>query len=320
MQQHLSAEQINRYRARTLAAREFIDLDEHLRLCTDCRAQIYNPEAIHTAFQALRARLQSTPDESEHLSYEEKRAFIKEESDALGQELVENHIEVCPQCADELESFRQFAAMMDADRGGEPTPSASFWEKALAVMGLSAGQPRLIWAGLAAAILVLTVMTPVVFIYTSRNASKPEIAQQNEPPPQGEPPQPVEPPKTNNPVPQPANPPSGAIVATITLSPAFARGGNAGKSFSVSERTRRVRFEVNVTDLPYKSYQATLHSAAGKTWSLGTSKSVKGSKVVFTLTPVGQLLSGEYMLRLSGVTDDGNVEPAGNCPFRILNR
>jgi anti-sigma factor RsiW len=317
MQEHLSEEQIKRYRAPgALSVRETVAIDRHLSHCTNCRKQLYQPDEIQAVFRSLQASLQPIYEEVEHLTYEEKNAFVHNESPPLEREMVESHVAVCTQCKTELESFQQFATRMDAHPEPAPALRESLWKRMLTALGLSASQTTQRWAGLAVAAVLMTAVTvSVVWIFPTANVPPPEVVEKTDTPlPQTEP----QPPEVSPP--QPGNPTLPRSVATITLLPGSVRGSTPVKSFAVPEGTGRVRFEVDVRKLSYNSYQATLYNAAGKALSLGRSKSVKGGKAVFTFTPAQQLPSGEYTLMLSGVTADGNLEQAGNCPFRIVKK
>jgi anti-sigma factor RsiW len=321
MQEHLSEEQIKRYRTGALSVRETVAIDRHLSHCTHCRKQLYKAEEIQAVFRSLQASLQAVYDEAEHLTYEEKKAFVHNESPALEREMVESHVAVCTQCKTALENFQQFAARMDAHP--EPALRESLWKRTLTALGLQARQSTQRWAGLAVAAVLMAVVTiSVVRIFPSASTPTTEIVEKTERPQlePNTPTQPTEPPPPEVSPPQPGNLTSPPDVATITLLPGSVRGSTRVKSFAVHEGTNRVRFDVDVSKLSYKSYQATLYNAAGKALSLGRSKPGKGGKAVFTVTPAKQLPGGEYTLMLSGVADDGNLEQAGNCPFRIVKK
>jgi anti-sigma factor RsiW len=319
MQDHLSTEQISRYRERLLSAREILAVENHLTLCPECRDRAYNPQELQSAFHSLRGGLQAAPETAEHLSYEEKKAYITDQADPLEREVVESHVASCSQCATELKSLRQFAAMMEAHQASVAAPKLSWWEKFLAAVGLSVNQATVRWAGLAAAIVVIAGIVASVFLFPTSGTDNPLVGSGVGPPNSNMLPQPTQPPPTTNANSQQPVPPSVPAVATVTLLPSFARGGE-GKRFTIGEATRQVRFEVVLEEQSYKSYRATLQNAAGKPVNLGTAKAGKANKVVFTLSSQAGLSSGEYLLMLSGVTDDGGLERVGNYAFQIVKR
>ncbi|HVR40512.1 MAG TPA: hypothetical protein VMU84_15555 [Thermoanaerobaculia bacterium] len=61
MSEHISAETIEKYRAGTLAAEEWIAVDAHITDCAECRAKIATPESLRRATDAWRETLQPQP-------------------------------------------------------------------------------------------------------------------------------------------------------------------------------------------------------------------------------------------------------------------
>ena len=49
----------------------------------------------------------------EHISYEEKKAYVRKQADQLERELIESHANACPECAAEIESLRQPFALVN---------------------------------------------------------------------------------------------------------------------------------------------------------------------------------------------------------------
>lgn len=332
MQEHLSEEQIVRYRAGALSAHERLALALHLSQCGDCRQRPYEPEEGQAVALSLPG---SVLEESAHLTYEEKKAFIHNESDALDREMVESHVAVCSQCGAELESFRRFAARMDAHPELVPVPKKSLLERTLATLELATWK----WVGAVAAALVIAVSASVIFVSISKPALSPPVAYERQPePPQPEAhPQPDGPPRSGEPPkvspPKPASPNPAASVATINLS-------TGEKNFAVSQHASRLRFEVeegpyekkpppdpNVVQRvanegnSYARYKATLlRRADGKTFDLGVAKVSRSGKVAFTLAVAGALADGDYQLTLGGVTEEGKVESAGSFSFQIVKK
>src|SRR5215210_125077 len=106
MLEHLPREQIERYRSRALSPRETVAIDKHIGACVSCRAKVYERDGLPQAFDSLRASLNIGMTGREHISYEEKKAYVRKQADELERELIESHANVCPECAAEIESLR----------------------------------------------------------------------------------------------------------------------------------------------------------------------------------------------------------------------
>src|SRR5258708_3825724 len=111
MAKHLSAEQITKYRERTLQPGELMAVDSHLGNCTECRSELAGqspPESAHGFLAAIREAKQ------EHLTYEQMDAWVEDQMDQTERELVLAHIGLCQSCARELKAYEAYAHKMSA--------------------------------------------------------------------------------------------------------------------------------------------------------------------------------------------------------------
>ncbi len=131
MNGHFSAQLVERYRHRTLSPAELLDADDHLAACEICRQQLSDKQRVQAAAQSLRADLAATG--LTHIAYEQLAAYVEGELDQTDREIADSHLQLCAQCAAELDDLRAFAAQMDAYPAGEYAPAApsSLGEKLL---------------------------------------------------------------------------------------------------------------------------------------------------------------------------------------------
>jgi len=109
--QHLSREQLEKYRDRVLAPGELSAIDGHLGRCSQCRDQLAASVAPTTAVSLLSSVRDAR---SEHLTYEQMDAWVEDELDQTERELVVAHVGLCASCAHQLRAYEQAAPAMSA--------------------------------------------------------------------------------------------------------------------------------------------------------------------------------------------------------------
>jgi anti-sigma factor RsiW len=122
MNEHFSAQLVERYRQRTLPAAELLEADDHLATCEMCRRRLTNEQQVQAAAQSLRADL--TAVGWTHLSYERLAAYVEGGIDQTEHEIADSHLELCAQCAREIDELREFTAEMGAFPAREYEPAA----------------------------------------------------------------------------------------------------------------------------------------------------------------------------------------------------
>lgn len=137
MTQHLSKEQIERYRKRQLAPAELPEIDDHISHCVDCRQLLASAADLRAALQRETvarsgSALPETVGKEEHLDYKQLEAYVDKRSSQAEREVVGNHVEMCRACAEELRDLVAYKTELDGSAG------ARTWN------------PRAWWAGLAA--------------------------------------------------------------------------------------------------------------------------------------------------------------------------
>jgi hypothetical protein len=122
MHQHLSEEQIARYRKRQLTPAELPEIDDHISHCADCRDRLAPAADLQMALQRERvARSDSDPPgiawRGEHLGYEELEAYVDKRSSLAERDVVRKHVEICRSCAEELQDLDAYKTELAGSRG-----------------------------------------------------------------------------------------------------------------------------------------------------------------------------------------------------------
>ena len=113
MGDHLNSEQLAGYAKRALSPAELIAANDHLAGCEACRQRAGDPEKIEAAFAFLRHDLETQSQlPPAHLEYEQLEAYVDNEMDKAGREIVDSHVDLCRMCRDELRDLREFGVSL----------------------------------------------------------------------------------------------------------------------------------------------------------------------------------------------------------------
>lgn len=163
MSNHPTREQLIEYRDRTLDPAELVALDRHITACQDCRRNLGELNTPSSAAAVITAVRQS---ENEHLTYDQMDAWVEDQLDQSGRELVMAHIGLCKPCARQLEAYQSYAPVMSAPILTPARPVASFADRLRAFLR----SPRL--AMVATAAVVLAVLSPLVLVKRTETARR----------------------------------------------------------------------------------------------------------------------------------------------------
>jgi hypothetical protein len=101
--EHLSEQQIEQYRARTLAASAFIHVSRHLAVCDVCHEKFLELAPAPLQLDPLTLDVEGLPAAPFHLTYDEHLApYVDGRSNAIDSEIVESHVALCTDCASQL--------------------------------------------------------------------------------------------------------------------------------------------------------------------------------------------------------------------------
>lgn len=110
---HLTEEQFARYRSRSLAPLELLEVSDHIAACETCRGRLFTQEQAAPRLRALRTDL------SAHLEYEQ----IAAAAEGPAAPAAERHLAGCDACRAEVDDLRQFRSdLKSTPRAPIPMP------------------------------------------------------------------------------------------------------------------------------------------------------------------------------------------------------
>ena len=120
------------------------------------------------------------------------------------------------------------------------------------------------------------------------------------------------------------NPAPSPVIASLTLLPGLSRGGDNKPSLVLPDDARLVRLQIGIDpEEPYKNFNVELRTSAGRqVWTREklNARNRRGTRAVGLTLPAKALKSGEYELRLRGVTESGAAEDVGFYYFNVRKR
>jgi hypothetical protein len=136
---HLSADQVEKFRANALNTQEFFDIDDHLAKCEQCRIQLSRGGEVESLKKQLKGDF---VDDIDHLKFEEMASYVDGILDSSAQSSIAEHLESCEICRGEVEDLRAFRNSMvgspqsDSEKAipFQKKTSARFWNSAVAAL------------------------------------------------------------------------------------------------------------------------------------------------------------------------------------------
>lgn len=181
VKEHLTTEQLERYCQRQMSPAERLSLYDHIAACSGCQQRLSQSALLDQQFNSLRKDLREvTAHKPLHLSYEQREAYVDEETSQAETEIIESHIAICPQCAAEVRSLREFAAAMRSDAESEvvesKSPNSGGW---LSFLWLRPVWPSsgLQAAGLAA-LIALVILGGIIWLRRGGSDNQAQVPQQ----------------------------------------------------------------------------------------------------------------------------------------------
>src|SRR5581483_11172370 len=117
MTPHLSDEQIRAYRDRVLAARDLLELSEHIGSCDSCRTRVAGPGEVASAVRMVRAALRTESD-GVHLGYDEMESYVDGKLDTGKRAGIEAHAYDCRSCAASLRELGELRRELERPPAG----------------------------------------------------------------------------------------------------------------------------------------------------------------------------------------------------------
>jgi anti-sigma-K factor RskA len=124
--------------------------------------------------------------------------------------------------------------------------------------------------------------------------------------------------------PEATNPAPPPVIASLMLLPGLSRGGGQKPNLDLSSDARLVRLQIGIDpEEQYKAFAVELRTLAGRNvWNRENlaARTRRGSRAVGLTLPATVLKSGEYELRLRGLTEGGGSEDVGFYYFTVRKR
>ena len=121
MIEHLSAEQVERYKKKRLSAQEMLDLSDHLAVCEACRSKVAGAVKLGLSLDSLRADFESAS--LTHITYEQFAAYVDDKIDEVDRETIETHLACCVQCSEEMRELKDISSNLSSLSFQEQLPS-----------------------------------------------------------------------------------------------------------------------------------------------------------------------------------------------------
>ncbi len=114
------------------------------------------------------------------------------------------------------------------------------------------------------------------------------------------------------------------IIASLLLLPGISRSAGRQPKLALPAKATVVQLQIGIDpEEDYKSFGVELRTANGRpVWTRDnlTARNTRGGRVVRLTLPASALSSGEYELRLKGVTESGGKEDVGFYYFAVSKR
>lgn len=170
-QEHLTDQQVEAYRDRTLDANAGSALASHLAACDPCLRRVIDTAHVDVAYSSLKESLILRPEEEPfHLSREELKRYAQGQADQADRTIFESHLDDCLDCSRLAEDLSLVApAVATGEAIGEPRPATtSLWPRFLGSWRRSPSLRPVYLGGIA---LVIVSATLLILSIRSRYSS-----------------------------------------------------------------------------------------------------------------------------------------------------
>jgi anti-sigma factor RsiW len=172
MPDHLSAEQIARYRGRRTPPEELLEVDDHISQCAECRERLAPASELRSALRrndygrrlgfasdasSAHAQWGNLSAQPQHIAYEQLEAFVDGTASNAECEVVRAHLEFCQTCANELRDLNTFKVELTASKGMHDRDAEGWWAAFSALAAPWFTPSRVALALLMSALIVLVV-------------------------------------------------------------------------------------------------------------------------------------------------------------------
>ena len=111
--EHLSSDQLAKFRGAALTGAELLAADDHLTACAACRERLQAMAAGVESWMELNHGLRATAAaEGSHISFDSLRAYVDGNASRADRMRLESHLSECPDCRKEAGDLKEFAAQL----------------------------------------------------------------------------------------------------------------------------------------------------------------------------------------------------------------
>lgn len=154
---HVTDTDIQRFRRRELPGGALVVFADHLGSCDQCRERLANRREVAAAETSFDAAVGLSDN---HVPEDEVHAYVNGTLDAARRRWVDNHLERCTSCAEEIGDLQRFAGADHERRGGRGT----WW-----YIGLAAAAALLLTAAVSG--LFRTTPPPAIMVLNDGTAT-----------------------------------------------------------------------------------------------------------------------------------------------------
>src|SRR5437773_4238042 len=168
MPEHLSSEDLERFRKREIPPSQLVQCYDHLAVCEACRAQVGKAVKPRATLSALLTELGT--EEFDHLEYERVAAYVDGLLGESEREVVASHLEVCVACRERAQELRVFRAELagDPETRSAAAERSTFWQKLVRFWRVPV---HWVPVQLAATVLIIGLCVWAMFVLRARIAN-----------------------------------------------------------------------------------------------------------------------------------------------------
>jgi len=181
LSEHVSSDEIERYKRRLISSEELMALDAHLASCESCRLLLLEPARVESSIELMRGDF--APSRS-HLGYDQLAAYTDGQLTDVDLEITATHLQDCHSCQAELRELQAFSRELSELGENAAVPAAPQSPLQRFATGLTSRwlRPALQFAAVAmvVALIVWAATLPLRREVSSLDAQLAQLRQDNE--------------------------------------------------------------------------------------------------------------------------------------------
>ena len=130
MRRHLTQQELDDYRRRTVRPADLLAINEHLASCDECYGKFSSKTSLTAAYDFARADLaDAESEEIEHLDFDQVTAYVNDELGGIDREIAVAHLEFCSECHELCQDLRRFKSDLASGKVYAPASSPALKER-----------------------------------------------------------------------------------------------------------------------------------------------------------------------------------------------